>query len=128
MDNNSHPRVLIIEDHDILRVMLFTILRHQALQVDTAISADAALEKVQTCDYALILIDMNLENGDAGSFLTRFREARPEATTFVIAVRDPNKETNGRRRGRLGGVEQAAGDRHARRNRSRMRDRRSAAG
>ncbi len=86
------PRVLIIEDHDVLRVMLFTILRHQSLQVDTAISADTAMAKVETCDYALILLDINLENDEAQTFLTRFRQARPEATTFVLAVRDPNKE------------------------------------
>lgn len=87
----SNPRVLIIEDQDVLRVMLFTILRQQPLSVDTAVSADSAMAKVETCDYALILIDMDLENKEAESFLIRFRQARPEATTFVIAVRDPNK-------------------------------------
>lgn len=93
MENN--PRVLIIEDQDVLRVMLFTILRHQApLAVDTAASADDAMEKVETCDYALILIDMDLEDGDAESFLARFRDFRPESKTFIIAVRDPNKITN----------------------------------
>ena len=90
MENNN-PRVLIIEDHDVLRVMLFTILRHQPLQVDTAASADAAMKKVETCDYALVLIDMGLENSTAEPFLTRFRQARPEATTFIIAVCDPTK-------------------------------------
>jgi DNA-binding NtrC family response regulator len=89
----NDPRVLIIEDHDVLRAMLFTILRHQPLGVDTAANAADALEKVTSCDYALILIDMNLANDDADDFLKRFRDARPEATTFIIAVRDPNKET-----------------------------------
>jgi DNA-binding response OmpR family regulator len=88
----DNPRVLIIEDHDILRAMLFTILRHQPLDVDTAVSADTAMAKVEECDYALILIDLDLENDDAASFLMRFREGRPEAKTFIIAVRDPNKE------------------------------------
>lgn len=84
-------RVLIIESDDILRVMLFTILRHQPLSVDTAASYDEALEKVTTCDYALILIDINLENGEGPRFLREFPRYRPEATTFVIAVRDPGK-------------------------------------
>ena len=88
----NEPRVLIIEDQDALRVMLFTVLRHQPLQVDTAISPDAAMAKVQSCDYALILIDMDLASGGAESFLRRFREFRPEATSFIIAVRDPNKD------------------------------------
>lgn len=86
------PRVLIVEDHDVLRVMLFTILRRQPLGVDMAASAVEAMEKVMTCDYALILVDMDLAGGDAETFLMRFREARPAATTFVIAVRDPKKE------------------------------------
>ena len=90
--DKDNPRVLIIEDHDVLRVMLFTILRHQPLDVDTAVSCESAMAKVQTCDYALILIDMNLEKGEAAWFLTRFRQSRPEANTFVIAVRDPNKD------------------------------------
>jgi two-component system, OmpR family, response regulator TctD len=96
----NKPRVLIIEDHDILRVMLFAILRNQPLDVDTAVSADSAMEKVETCDYALILIDLDLENADAASFLSRFRERRPEAQTFIIAVRDPSRETFGN----LGGI------------------------
>lgn len=88
----NEPRVLIIEDHEALRAMLFTVLRHQPLGVDTATSAGDALEKVLTCDYALILIDMNLSGGGAETFLREFRERRPEATSFIIAVRDPNKE------------------------------------
>ncbi|MGA8809993.1 MAG: response regulator [Thermoanaerobaculia bacterium] len=88
----TEARVLIIEDNDALRAMLFTILRHQPLGVDTSISAEDALEKTRKCDYALILIDMSLAGGEALSFLTRFREERPEATTFVLAVRDPNSE------------------------------------
>ena len=86
------PRVLIIEDHDILRAMMFTVLRHQPLGVDTAASASEALTKVTSCDYALILIDMDLANDEAPRFLTDFRAARPDATTFVIAVRNPSMD------------------------------------
>lgn len=88
----EEPRVLIIEDHDALRVMLFTILRHQPLGVDTAATVRDALERISSCDYALILIDTSLPNDGAEQFLARFREARPEATTFIIAVRDPNDD------------------------------------
>jgi len=83
----EQPRVLIIEDNDALRAMLFTILRHQPLAVDTARSQDEAIEKVLTCDYALILIDMDLPDGEAELFLREFQERRPDATSFVIAVR-----------------------------------------
>ncbi|MBV8543595.1 MAG: response regulator, partial [Acidobacteria bacterium] len=88
----TEARVLIIEDNDALRAMLFTILRHQPLGVDTSAGAEDALEKTRQCDYALILIDMSLAGDEALAFLTRFHEERPEATTFVLAVRDPNSE------------------------------------
>lgn len=86
----TEARVLIIEDNDALRAMLFTVLRHQPLGVDTAIGAEDALEKTRRCDYALILIDMALPDGESDAFLKRFHEERPEATTFILAVRDPN--------------------------------------
>jgi DNA-binding NtrC family response regulator len=88
----NEPRVLIIEDHEALRATLFTVLRHQPLSVDTAATAQAALDKVMTCDYALILIDMDLSAGSADTFLSEFHQLRPEATSFIIAVRDPGKD------------------------------------
>jgi len=86
----TEARVLIIEDNDALRAMLFTILRHQPLGVDTSAGAEDALEKTRLCDYALILIDMSLAGGEGLIFLTQFREERPQSTTFILAVRDPN--------------------------------------
>ena len=88
----TEPRVLIIEDHNVLRAMLFAILRHQPLAVDTAASVTEALEKISNCDYALILIDLDLARGGAEKFLDGFRRIRPESTTFIIAVRDPNHD------------------------------------
>ena len=86
------PRVLIIENNDALRAMLFTILRHQPVAVDTAVTADDAWAKISTCDYALLLLDMDLPEQQAQTFLARFRDERPDATTFVLAVRDPRND------------------------------------
>ena len=85
----SETRVLVIEDNDALRVILFTVLRHQPLAVDTASNADDAMEKVSACDYALIVLDTNLPDDESEDFLRRFREFRPESTSFILAVRDP---------------------------------------
>jgi CheY-like chemotaxis protein len=93
MNRNNEPRVLIIEDHDVLRVMLFTLLRHQPLSVDTATSTAEALLKVAACDYALIVIDLDMPHREGERFLKAFREQRPDSTTFVLAVRDPNGDS-----------------------------------
>jgi DNA-binding response OmpR family regulator len=88
----GNARVLIVENQDMLRVVLFTVLRHQPLEVDTATNGAEALERVLTCDYALILLDLNLPDGESVQFLRDFREARPDAPSFVLAVRDPGRE------------------------------------
>ena len=88
--SNDEPRVLIVEGNEALRMMLFTILRHQPVGVDTAVTANEAFEKVMSCDYAMIVVDLDVE--DAATFLARFREERPEAPTFVLAVRDMRNE------------------------------------
>jgi len=88
----SEARVLIIEDNDALRVVLFTVLRHPPLGVDTATSIEEAMEKVRSCDYALILVDMDLPDGDSEEFLRRFHDFRPDATSFILAVRNPRTE------------------------------------
>ena len=92
MKKDQQPRVLIVEDNDAVRVMLFTILRHQPLNVDTASTAEEALAHVLECDYALIIIDMDLPHRATERFLREFKTNRPEATSFVIAVRDPKKQ------------------------------------
>ncbi|HYI08592.1 MAG TPA: response regulator [Thermoanaerobaculia bacterium] len=89
---SSEPRVLIVEDNDVLRAMLFTILRHQPIGVDTAATGDEAFRKVMQCDYALIIVDTDMPHDACDRFVRRFREERPEATTFVLAVRDPKNE------------------------------------
>ncbi|HEX6178517.1 MAG TPA: response regulator, partial [Thermoanaerobaculia bacterium] len=89
----DQPRVLIIEDHDVLRAMLFAVLRHQPLAVDTAASVNEALERLNGCDYALILIDLNLNRGGADRFFEGFKKRRPNSTPFIIAVRDPKNDT-----------------------------------
>ena len=86
------PRVLIVEHNEALRVLLFTILRHQPLVVDTVKTADAALEKVNNCDYALIIVDIDLPDDDGLRFISTFRERRQESTSFIMAVRDPKND------------------------------------
>ena len=86
----AEPRVLIVESNDALRVMLFAILRHQPIGVDTASTDAEALQKVTTCDYALIILDMDVKGAE--SFLTQFHQERPQSTSFVVAVRDTRSD------------------------------------
>ena len=89
---SDEPRVLIVESNDALRAMMFTILRHQPVGVDTAVNAREALEKATQCDYAMAVVDMDMPNAEGETFIVRFAERRPDATTFILAVRDPKND------------------------------------
>ena len=89
---SGEPRVLIVESNDALRAMLFTILRHQPVGVDTAVTAADALLKTSQCDYALAIVDMDMPDGAGDAFVKGYREQRPEGTTFILAVRDPKND------------------------------------
>lgn len=88
----SDPRVLIVESNDALRAMLFAILRHQPVSVDTASTAQEALQKATQCDYALIVVDVDMPRNGGVQFVSHFRDERPDATTFILAVRDPKND------------------------------------
>lgn len=78
-------RVLVSESNDALRSMLATALFREELDIDTAADPDQTLERLLSCDYAVLVIAINEGTKEA---LNRYRQLRPEATTFVIAVTD----------------------------------------
>ncbi|HVT05033.1 MAG TPA: response regulator [Thermoanaerobaculia bacterium] len=85
----GQKRILIVEGDDALRTMLFTILRHQPLDVDTATTYDEAMQHIAQCDYAVILVDLTLSSGINGpAFVQQFGAKRPDATSFIIGVTD----------------------------------------
>ncbi len=89
---SEEPRVLIVESNDALRAMIFTILRHQPVGVDTAVTVEEALFKAAQCDYALAIVDVDMPDAAGETFIARFNEQRPDATTFILAVRDPKND------------------------------------
>jgi len=89
----DQKRILIVEGDDALRTMLFTILRHQPLDVDTAATYDAAISHILVCDYAVILVDLSAGEPNGAAFLRDFREKRPDATSFVIGVTEDVSES-----------------------------------
>lgn len=84
---NTRPRVLLFESNEVLRTIIFTVLRHQLLDIDTASSADQALSRLSRCDYALAIVDLDNPESELVPFFEALRNR--EGIVFVIALRDP---------------------------------------
>jgi CheY-like chemotaxis protein len=68
------PRILIVEDDVAIRGLLTAALGREALAVDTAGDGVAALERLATAAYAVIIVDLMMPRMDGYAFLDAFRE------------------------------------------------------
>ena len=51
-------RILIVDDDTAIRTLLFTVLQRRGLAVDTAKHGGEAIEKLGSCRYVLMLLDL----------------------------------------------------------------------
>ena len=61
----TKKRILVIDDDEAIRTLLFTVLRRRGFAVDMAKNGGEAIEAMQRCRYAVALVDlmMPVKNG-----------------------------------------------------------------
>jgi DNA-binding response OmpR family regulator len=57
METNE-KRILVVDDDDAIRALLFTVLRRRGMKVDMARNGADALERCLHCHYSVILLDL----------------------------------------------------------------------
>ncbi len=84
--DGSFPPVLVVEDNDLNKELLFIYLKN-ICQVDHAPDAESAIRMVKQKDYKTILMDINLGEGMDGLQATEIiRQIKGYEKTPVIAV------------------------------------------
>jgi two-component system nitrogen regulation response regulator GlnG len=61
----GQKRILVVDDDEAIRTLLFTVLRRRGFAVDVARNGEEAIESMERCRYAVALIDlmMPVKNG-----------------------------------------------------------------
>ena len=77
--------ILVVDDDDAIRKLLFTILRRRGLAVDVAKDGIEALERLDQCAYALVLLDLMMPRLSGWEVLRRIGE-RPRGERPVVIV------------------------------------------
>lgn len=54
----SEKRILVVDDDDAIRTLLFTVLRRRGYQVDTARNGADGLQRCMQCRYSLVVLDL----------------------------------------------------------------------
>jgi len=89
-------RVLVVDDDDAIRRMIFTILQRRGLQVDTAKNGEEALQKLEECTYAVLLLDLMMPLVSGWEVLERLEtvEARSRPIVIVLTAGSEQRKFN----------------------------------
>jgi CheY-like chemotaxis protein len=82
----SFPGVLIVEDDVAIRNLLTSALEREPLRVDSAPDGVAALEKVRTAPYAVLLVDLMMPRMNGFAFIEAVRELGLPTPPVVIVM------------------------------------------
>jgi len=81
-------QVLIVEDDVPLARFLRKSLEGEAYKVDLAHDGEVAYEAINTSQYHLLILDLNLPKLDGMSLLTQVRQIRPSLSVLVLTARN----------------------------------------
>jgi two-component system, NarL family, invasion response regulator UvrY len=82
-------RILIVEDHAIVRFGIIRLLRDlpgMPVTIDEAATGHEALEKIASCEYHLVLLDLSLPGRNGLDLLKQMRRVQPKLPVLVLSM------------------------------------------
>jgi len=80
----SRPRILVIDDEEIVRISCRKCLTPEGYEVDVASNGFEGMEMSERNPYDLILTDLKMPDMDGMEFLGKIKERKPQAKVIMI--------------------------------------------
>src|SRR5215212_8601932 len=90
----TEKRILIVDDDDAIRALLFTILRRRGFRVDSARNGAEALERCERCRYSLVLLDLMMPELTGYEVLREMALWSAEKRPCIIVLTAGNEPRN----------------------------------
>ncbi|PYQ28274.1 MAG: hypothetical protein DMF56_15775 [Acidobacteria bacterium] len=81
---SDQKRALVVDDDDPIRAMLAKVVERQNLAVDTARDGLEAIQRIDTNDYAVILLDLMMPRVDGYGVLKHIQSHCPDKLKCTI--------------------------------------------
>jgi len=81
-------KLLVVEDDRLLNDTLCYNLSASGYTVDTAMTKETAIRFCETRDYDLIVLDVNLPDGNGFDFCKQIKERRPDTAVIFLTAND----------------------------------------
>ena len=85
-------RLLVVEDDNLLNNTLCYNLSAAGYTVDAAMTKTAAVSFCEAQDYDLIILDVNLPDGNGFDLCEKIKERRPDTSVIFLTANDTEKD------------------------------------
>jgi len=83
---SKNGRILIVDDEEVVRDVLSTLLTGENYSVDFAHTGSQALEKVREKEYSVVLLDLMMPDVDGFQVLEEFNKLENNPVTLVLTA------------------------------------------
>jgi DNA-binding NtrC family response regulator len=82
--SEKQVRILVIDDDENIRKVVYTILKDKGYNVDTAGSGNEAISKTKNEHYDLMLVDIKLPDMEGTEILTQINDTVPRIRKIIV--------------------------------------------
>jgi DNA-binding response OmpR family regulator len=82
----NEKRILIVDDDDAIRALLFTILRRRGFAVDGARNGEEALTRLRKCAYSVMLLDLMMPMKSGWDVMDELKNTPADCRPVVIVL------------------------------------------
>src|SRR5438477_6961344 len=80
----QHKSLLVVDDEENVAFTVSEVLRREELDVETALSGEIAIKRLQEREFDLVLTDLHMETVDGISVLSELRRRHPLTIAIVL--------------------------------------------
>ena len=89
--STPEKRILIVDDDDAIRALLFTVLRRRGFKADGARNGVEALARMRTCRYTVMLLDLMMPMKSGWDVMDELKSMPADTRPVVIVLTAGNE-------------------------------------